>query len=193
MTNRTNWDTEGASGGGGKGMPRHARLDSPGTLRHVMVRGIEKRRIVDDATDRRDFVRRLGALAEETRTPIYAWALMSNHVHMLLCNRAEWPPGDHAPFLGSERFVRKMVKEKAPPPVSRRVSLSHLLGRIASAARLEPQSLKRKGRTARMVEARDRFICQAVWEEGCLASELASFLGCHPSNVSRALQKGLAN
>ena len=29
-------------------MPRHARLDSPGTLHHVMVRGIEQRQIVDD-------------------------------------------------------------------------------------------------------------------------------------------------
>jgi len=44
-----------------------------------------------------------------------------------------------------------------------------------------------------MVEARDWFICRAVLEEGYLASELASFLGCHPSNVSRALQKGLAS
>jgi REP element-mobilizing transposase RayT len=51
-----------------------------------MVRGIEERQIVDDETDRRNFVRRLGALAEETRTPIYAWALMSNHVHILLCS-----------------------------------------------------------------------------------------------------------
>lgn len=65
-------------------MPRQARLDSPGTLHHVMVRGIEKRPIVNDETDRKDFVRRLGALAEETQTPIYAWALMSNHVHILL-------------------------------------------------------------------------------------------------------------
>src|SRR5438094_4635091 len=54
---------------------------SIGTLHHVMVRGIEKRRLVDDETDRRNFVRRFGALAEETRTPIYAWASMSNHVH----------------------------------------------------------------------------------------------------------------
>ncbi len=106
--------------------------------------------------------------------------------------RAEWHPGDHAPFLGSERFVRKMIKEKTPP-VSRRVSLGNLLQKVASGARLDPQSLKRKGRTAKMVEARDRFICQAVLEEGYLASELASFLGCHPSNVSRALQKGLAS
>jgi putative transposase len=34
------------------GMPRLARLDTPGTLHHVMVRGIEERRIVDDRTDR---------------------------------------------------------------------------------------------------------------------------------------------
>jgi hypothetical protein len=29
-------------------MPRQARLDAPGTLHHVIIRGIEKRRIVDD-------------------------------------------------------------------------------------------------------------------------------------------------
>ena len=36
-------------------MPRHARLDSPRTLHHVMVRGIEQRQIVDDEADRADF------------------------------------------------------------------------------------------------------------------------------------------
>jgi len=30
-------------------MPRQARLDSPGTLHHVLIRGIERRRIVDGA------------------------------------------------------------------------------------------------------------------------------------------------
>ena len=69
-------------------MPRQARLDSPGTLHHVIVRGIEKQPIVEDESDRSNFVRRLGALAEETGTPIYAWALMSNHVHILLCSGA---------------------------------------------------------------------------------------------------------
>ncbi len=29
-------------------MARQARLDAPGTLHHVMVRGVERRRIVDD-------------------------------------------------------------------------------------------------------------------------------------------------
>ena len=40
-------------------MPRQARLDAPSVLHHVMVRGIEKRRIVDDAKDRRRFAARL--------------------------------------------------------------------------------------------------------------------------------------
>ena len=44
-------------------MPRHSRLDAPGTLHHVIVRGIEKRKIVDDDKDRKDFVDRLGDLS----------------------------------------------------------------------------------------------------------------------------------
>ena len=65
-------------------MPRKARLDAPGTLHHVIVRGIERRKIVDDDRDRRDFVSRMGTIALETGTAIYAWALMTNHAHILL-------------------------------------------------------------------------------------------------------------
>ena len=65
-------------------MPRQARLDSPGTLHHVIVRGIEKKEIVSDKYDRTDFVKRMGELAHETGTPIYAWSLLRNHAHILL-------------------------------------------------------------------------------------------------------------
>jgi REP element-mobilizing transposase RayT len=65
-------------------MPRGARLDRPGTLHHVIVRGIERRNIVDDDLDRGNWVARLGRVADETQTVIYAWALMGNHAHMLL-------------------------------------------------------------------------------------------------------------
>jgi putative transposase len=65
-------------------MPRGARLDVPGTLHHVMVRGIERRTIVDEDEDREDFLSRVGTLAGETGTAIYAWALMGNHAHILL-------------------------------------------------------------------------------------------------------------
>ncbi len=65
-------------------MPRQARLDSPGTLHHVIIRGIEKKNIAGDRYDRANMVSRLGLLAEETKTSIFAWALMSNHMHILL-------------------------------------------------------------------------------------------------------------
>jgi hypothetical protein len=57
-------------------MPRQARLDAPGTLHHVMVRGIERWRIVNDVTDRKNFAKRLGKLSVDTNSPIYAWAIM---------------------------------------------------------------------------------------------------------------------
>jgi REP element-mobilizing transposase RayT len=65
-------------------MLRQARLDAPGTLHHVVIRGIERGRIVEDDQDRRSFVSRLSNLAQETETSIYAWSLMTNHAHMLL-------------------------------------------------------------------------------------------------------------
>jgi REP element-mobilizing transposase RayT len=105
--------------------------------------------------------------------------------------RSEWHPGDHAPFLGPERFIRKLAKENTPPPVARRVSLMQLLGKIALRRKVEPDALRRKGRTARLSAARDWFIGQAVMEQGYQAAEVAAFLHCHPSNITRALQKHL--
>jgi putative transposase len=61
-------------------MPRQARLDVAGTLHHIMLRGIEKKQIFDDDLDREGFVNRMGKLALETRTKIYAWSFMINHV-----------------------------------------------------------------------------------------------------------------
>jgi REP element-mobilizing transposase RayT len=65
-------------------MPRHARLDAPGALQHIIVRGIERRRIFRDDHDRDAFVRRLGRVLRESGTPCYAWALMPNHAHVLV-------------------------------------------------------------------------------------------------------------
>jgi len=65
-------------------MPRQARLDAIGILQHVIVRGIEQRSIFSDQRDRKNFITRMGELALETDTKIYAWSLMPNHVHILL-------------------------------------------------------------------------------------------------------------
>jgi putative transposase len=65
-------------------MPRLARLDAPGVVHHVIIRGIEGRKIFWDERDREDFVERLGELLPESGTSCYAWALLPNHAHLLL-------------------------------------------------------------------------------------------------------------
>ncbi len=65
-------------------MPRLARLDAPGVLHHIMIRGIERRNIFRVKKDREDFLERLSKLIFETQTCCYAWVLMSNHAHLLL-------------------------------------------------------------------------------------------------------------
>src|SRR4030067_2525501 len=64
-------------------MPRQARLDLPGALHHIMVRGINKADIFGDDQDRSLFLERLGLNVGEGKSAIYAWVLMTNHVHLL--------------------------------------------------------------------------------------------------------------
>ncbi|MFH0813062.1 MAG: transposase [Pseudomonadota bacterium] len=80
-------------------MPRQARLDAPGTLHHVMTRGIEGAKIFRDDEDRKDFLSRVGYLAKKTGTRILAWVLMDNHVHFLLFSGPE----------GISSFMRKLL------------------------------------------------------------------------------------
>lgn len=65
-------------------MPRQPRIDSPDLLYHVIVRGIERKNIFIDYDDRVNFVERLHKLLTETDTDCYAWALIPNHLHLLL-------------------------------------------------------------------------------------------------------------
>ena len=80
-------------------MPRGARLDAPGTMHHVIVRGIEKRCIVDNDQDREMFIGRLGELSQGLQTAVYAWALMTNHAHILL----------RSGLQGISAFMRKFL------------------------------------------------------------------------------------
>ncbi len=65
-------------------MPRGPRLDAPGVLHHVMARGIENTLLFRTDEDRLDFLRRLAAQVETTGAQVFAWALLPNHVHLLL-------------------------------------------------------------------------------------------------------------
>jgi putative transposase len=65
-------------------MPRQARLDVPGALHHIMVRGINKSAIFEDDRDRSRFLERLGQTILETQSSVYAWVLMESRIHLLV-------------------------------------------------------------------------------------------------------------
>ena len=65
-------------------MPRQARIDAPDALYHIIVRGIERQKIFQNDNDRDDFLERLENVLTKTSTACYAWALIPNHVHLLL-------------------------------------------------------------------------------------------------------------
>ena len=65
-------------------MPRKARIDAPGAVHHIIVRGIDRCQIFRDDRDRNRYLDRLGDILTDTDTPCYAWALIPNHFHLLL-------------------------------------------------------------------------------------------------------------
>jgi putative transposase len=65
-------------------MPRKARIDAPGALHYILLRGMDGKEIFQDETDRDNFVDRLAHLLKETSSSCYAWALMPTQIHLLL-------------------------------------------------------------------------------------------------------------
>ena len=53
-------------------MPRQARLDAPGTLHRVMIRGIKRAPIFEDDKDREHSLSLVGEIAEAMRPRILA-------------------------------------------------------------------------------------------------------------------------
>lgn len=69
-------------------MPRGPRIDFPGAMHHVYARGIEKRSIFLSDADRILFLEKVGSNMGKWKMRCYAWALMPNHFHLLLCSDA---------------------------------------------------------------------------------------------------------
>ena len=64
-------------------MHRQSRIDAPGALQHVIIRGIEHKTIFKDDSDRNEFVERMESIFGDSSTPCFAWTLMTNHVNLL--------------------------------------------------------------------------------------------------------------
>ena len=65
-------------------MPHKARIEAPGALHHIIVCGIERRKIFKDDAGCKSFIERLGDILSDSQSPCYARALIPNHFHLLL-------------------------------------------------------------------------------------------------------------
>ena len=65
-------------------MPRRGRLHIPGGCYHIIGRGLERRFIFDAIEDKEEFLSRLGYNLNRCQVQCLAWALMSNHYHLLI-------------------------------------------------------------------------------------------------------------
>ena len=55
-------------------MPPKVEIDAAGAMHHIIVRGIERRKIFWDDVDRDLFAKRLGQVLTETHTDCFEWA-----------------------------------------------------------------------------------------------------------------------
>ena len=65
-------------------MPRTAREPSNTGIYHVILRGINQQNIFEDDEDKQKFILILREMKEQCGFSLYAYALMSNHVHLLI-------------------------------------------------------------------------------------------------------------
>ena len=65
-------------------MPRQARRKSESGIYHIILRGINQQQIFEDEEDSLRFLETLLKYKEQCGYEIYAYCLMSNHVHILL-------------------------------------------------------------------------------------------------------------
>ena len=65
-------------------MPRTARKTSLSNIYHVMLRGINRQNIFEEDEDRLYFMNILGRCKKVSGFKLYAFVLMSNHVHLLI-------------------------------------------------------------------------------------------------------------
>ncbi len=97
-------------------MPRTVRVDIPGLLYHVTARGVERRNIFLDDSDREVFLNRFSTLLADTDTRCLAWTLMPNHIHLLL------RPGP----TGLAAFMRRLLTGHAVSFNRRHQRVGHL-------------------------------------------------------------------
>ena len=72
-------------------MPRQARKKSKSNIYHIILRGINRQIIFEDSEDYTKFIETLDRYKTVSGYNVFAYCLMSNHIHMLIKAEKEEP------------------------------------------------------------------------------------------------------
>lgn len=138
-------------------MPRLARLDAPGVLHHVIIRGIERKPIFRNVADRDDFIELIRSLGGWTE------------VKKMRRREMDRIKGDER-ILGDSEFVMSVLAQ-ANERLDRRYALksqgydmTRVAVRVAELMDIDPEMIFQKGRQKRRAEARGLFCYWCVVE-----------------------------
>ena len=171
-------------------MARQPRLSLNGQLHHVLLRGNGQQTVFADDEDRALWLSLLVRYAPDMGVDVHAWALMPDHIHLLLTPRLALPAVQQP--VGSS--VVPPVVSSVPPALVQSVALrpaGDLSGFIQALGRAYVQAFNRRhGRRGSLWEGRYRstvlephpwLLRAMVWMDSHpLRSGLAEQAGAHP-------------
>lgn len=171
-------------------MARQPRLSLNGQLHHVLLRGNGQQTVFADDEDRALWLSLLARYAPDMGVDVHAWALMPDHIHLLLTPRLALPAVQQP--VGSS--VVPPVVSSVPPALVQSVALrpaGDLSGFIQALGRAYVQAFNRRhGRRGSLWEGRYRstvlephpwLLRAMVWMDSHpLRSGLAEQAGAHP-------------
>ena len=95
-------------------MPRKARIVVPNTPHHIVQRGHNKQVVFVNDDDYQYYLENVFEWKEQLNCKVYAWCLMTNHIHLII------NPGDEMDNLGKlmkllagkqTRYVNRLSKK----------------------------------------------------------------------------------
>jgi len=178
-------------------MPRKARIDAPGALHHIIVRGIERRKIFLDDFDRDNFLKHLGNVLSETATPCFAWALIPNHAHLLLRTGTTAIATVMRRLLtGYAVSFNRQHRRHGPLFQNRYKSIlcqetfERLIKRVANLFEISPKELLSGGKHTKTVKARSVVCYWGNRELGMSTIELSKKMNISQPTASQSVVRG---
>ena len=178
-------------------MPRKARIDAPGALHHIFVRGIERRKIFLDDIDRYIFLKRLDNVLSETATPCFAWALISNLSHLLprtgttaiATVMRRLLTGYAVSFNRRHRRHGQLFQNRYKTILCRE-AFERLIKRVAKLFDISPKELLSGGKHTKTVKARSVVCYWGNRDLGMSTIELSKKLNISQPRASQSVVRG---